>query len=92
MNDAWIYQTLDKMNKKKKKSKNNHLLSNFIVRAVIITAIILVIILNFGPFSSQKKMNYICPYCAFEIFDSIYQITVTCPQCDEMMQEIKFIR
>ena len=92
MNNEWIHQTLDKMKKEKKKLKHNHSLSNFIVRFVIIAAIILVIILNFGPFSSQKKMNYICPYCAFEIFDSIYQITVTCPQCDEMMQEIKFIR
>ncbi len=52
MNDEWIYQTLDKMNKEKKKSKNNYLLPNFIVRAVIITAIILVIVLNFGPLSS----------------------------------------
>ena len=33
-------------------------------------------------------MNYVCPYCAFEIFASLYQVTVTCPQCDELMQEI----
>ena len=50
INDEWIYQTLNKMNKKKKKtkylSKHNCSTSNFIAGLVIITAIIFVIILN----------------------------------------------
>jgi uncharacterized Zn finger protein (UPF0148 family) len=39
----------------------------------------------------KPHINHVCPYCAFEIFVSMYQTTVTCPQCDELMQEIKFI-
>ena len=50
INDEWIYQTLNKMNKNKKKtkylSKHNCSTSNFIAGLVIITAIIFVIILN----------------------------------------------
>ncbi len=39
----------------------------------------------------KPHMNHVCSHCAFEIFVSMYQTTVTCPQCDELMQEIKFI-
>jgi|ETNmetMinimDraft_14_1059893.scaffolds.fasta_scaffold08416_2 DNA-directed RNA polymerase subunit RPC12/RpoP len=36
----------------------------------------------------KSHLNYVCSYCAFEIFASMNQIMVTCPQCDESMQEI----
>ncbi len=36
----------------------------------------------------KSHMNYVCPYCAFEIFASMYQITVIYPHCDKLMQEI----
>ena len=50
MNDEWIYQTLDKMNKKKKKSKylskRNQSTPKLVAYFVVILAITFVIILN----------------------------------------------